>query len=79
MSCHVILSYEYFVFLNLFTVITQWSIFAIHNLTENNEENRQFIAELNMQGVANNQAVLEDLGLQVQTDENGLIVKKLKR
>ena len=66
-------------FLNLFVVITQWSIFAIHNLTEGNEENRQFIAQLNMQGVANNQAVLEDMGLELQTDSNGLVVKKLKR
>ena len=66
-------------FLNQFVVITQWSIFAIHNLTEGNEENKEFISQLNMQGVANNQAVLEDMGLEVQTDANGLVVKKLKR
>ena len=32
-----------------------------------------------MQGVANNQAVLEDLGLEVRADGDRISVKKLKR
>lgn len=59
--------------------ITQWSVFAIHNLTENNEENKQFIADLRLQGVANNQAVLEDYGIEVKQEGDKISVKKLKR
>ena len=54
-------------------------MFAIHNLTENNEENKQFIAELRLQGVANNQAVLEDYGIEVKQEGDKISVKKLKR
>lgn len=58
--------------------ITQWSVFAIHNLTEDNEANRQYIAELKLQGVANNQAVLKEMGLETVIDGEKVTVKKKK-
>ena len=53
-------------------------MFAIHNLTADNNENKQFIAQLNMQGVANSQPVLRELGIQVQTDGDKVGVSRLK-
>ena len=73
---YTIYAYNY---LNWPTVITQWSVFAIHNLTENNEENKQFVADLRLQGVANNQAVLEEYGIEVKQEGDKISVKKLKR
>ena len=51
----------------------------MHNLTEDNDENKKFIAQFNMQGVADKQPALEELGLQVQTDGNKIGISKLKK
>ncbi|XP_060602596.1 ataxin-10-like [Ruditapes philippinarum] len=56
--------------------ITQWSVFAIHNLTEQNADNRQYIAQLKLQGVDNNQAVLKERGLKAETDGRKVVIKK---
>ncbi|XP_053377086.1 ataxin-10-like isoform X2 [Mercenaria mercenaria] len=58
--------------------ITQWSVFAIHNLTEENVENRHYIADLKLQGVTNNQAILEEMGLYAETDGQKVVIKKKK-
>ncbi|KAL4226576.1 Ataxin-10 [Mactra antiquata] len=58
--------------------ITQWSVFAIHNLTEENEDNRLYIANLKLEGVANNQAVLDEMGLQAVKENDKVVIKKKK-
>ena len=49
---------------------------AIHNLTENNIENQRYIADLKLEGVANNQAVLEEMGLAAEKEGEKVVVKK---
>lgn len=61
------------------SVIAQWAVFASHNLTENNVENQQYIAGLKMEGLANNQAVLEEMGLAAEIDGEKVVVKKKRR
>ena len=68
-----------YISLNLSVVITQWSVFAIHNLTVGNDENKKFIAQFNMQGVADKQPALEEIGIQVQTDGDKIGISKLKK
>ena len=53
-------------------------MFALHNLTEENEENRLYIANLKLQGLANNQAVLDEMGLEAAQDGEKIVVKKRK-
>ena len=54
-------------------------MFAIRNLTEDNDENKKFIAQFNMQGVADKQPALEELGIQVQTNGDQIGISKLKK
>ena len=54
-------------------------MFAVHNLTEVNDENKKFIAQFNMQGEADKQPALEELGIQVQTDGDKIGISKLKK
>eukprot|EP01132_Coremiostelium_polycephalum_P000883 gene883-1106_t len=51
--------------------IREWSLFAIRNLLEGNEENQKLIENLKMKGIAN-QEELEALGIQV-TNSNGAL------
>ena len=61
------------------TVIAQWAVFASHNLTENNEENQRYIAALKMEGVANNQAVLDEMGLCAEEEGEKVVIKKKRK
>ncbi|KAH3880152.1 hypothetical protein DPMN_004065 [Dreissena polymorpha] len=56
--------------------ISQWSIFAAHNLTEGNEKNISYIAALKMEGIANNQALLDELGISAEVQGDKVFVKK---
>lgn len=64
------------VFLNNCTVITQWSVFAMQNLLENNAENKQIVAGLKMEGVADNTAFLRDLGMEAHMKPGEKVVLK---
>lgn len=50
--------------------LREWGVFAIRNLCEGNEENQQAIAQLRIQGVADNK-LLEKAGLQVELTKDG--------
>ena len=69
------------VFLNhiqtLHADITQWSVFAIRNLCEENPANQELIVMLENQGVADTQAWLE-FGCEVEIGDDGRIKVKQK-
>ncbi|KAK9399279.1 ataxin-10 [Crotalus adamanteus] len=46
--------------------ISQWAVYAIRNLTEENERNQEFIARMEQQGPADN-PTLESLGLKIES------------
>ncbi|EFA82436.1 hypothetical protein PPL_04861 [Heterostelium album PN500] len=52
--------------------IKEWSVFAIRNLCEENEENQGVIEQLRMQGVANNDE-LDKLGIKIDVAEGGAL------
>ncbi|XP_063164367.1 ataxin-10 [Candoia aspera] len=58
--------------------INQWAVYAIHNLTEENERNQEFIARMEQQGLAGN-PVLESSGLKVEPRDGKLILKSVKQ
>ncbi|XP_052780981.1 ataxin-10-like [Mya arenaria] len=58
--------------------ICQWAVFAAHNLTEGNEENRAYIRALRLEGMANNQALLDEMGLSAEMKGDRVVVKKAK-
>lgn len=60
------------------TVISQWAVYAIHNLTEENERNQAFIAQMEQHGPADKTA-LESLGLKVELRDQKLILKSVKQ
>uniref|UniRef100_A0A8C6YYW2 Ataxin-10 n=1 Tax=Nothoprocta perdicaria TaxID=30464 RepID=A0A8C6YYW2_NOTPE len=54
--------------------VNQWAVFAIRNLTEQNQRNQELIAQLEERGLADN-SVLESMGLQVEKQEDKLILR----
>ena len=56
-------------------VITQWSVFAIRNLCEDNEENKKLIGSTKLESL-NSNAVLKDLDLEASYDGKKLSVSK---
>ncbi|XP_034296250.1 ataxin-10 isoform X1 [Pantherophis guttatus] len=58
--------------------INQWAVYAIHNLTEENERNQEFIARMEQQGPADN-PVLESLGLKIESKDQKLTLKSVKQ
>uniref|UniRef100_A0A670Y189 Ataxin-10 n=1 Tax=Pseudonaja textilis TaxID=8673 RepID=A0A670Y189_PSETE len=58
--------------------INQWAVYAIRNLTEENKKNQEFIARMEQQGPADN-PVLESLGLKIESRDQKLILKSVKR
>jgi ataxin-10 len=58
--------------------LREWSILALRNLTEENEENQKFISELVPEGVPTNvQEDMNEIGVDVQLTEEGSV--KLKK
>lgn len=57
--------------------ISQWAVFAIHNLCEDNHENQVAIAALEQTGIANASAAL-DFGCEVEVGDDGKVKVKLK-
>ncbi|XP_072856994.2 ataxin-10 [Pogona vitticeps] len=58
--------------------ISQWAVYAIHNLTEQNERNQELIAQMEQQGLADN-SVLESMGLKVEQQDTKLILKSVRK
>ena len=48
-------------------MITQWVVLAIRNLCENNDENKQLLANLDKKGAMDKQ-VLSEIGIDIATD-----------
>ncbi|XP_030069805.1 ataxin-10 isoform X2 [Microcaecilia unicolor] len=58
--------------------LNQWAVYAIRNLTEQNEKNQEVIANMERQGLAD-YSVLKNMGLQVEEHDGKLLLKSLKK
>ncbi|XP_069484289.1 ataxin-10 isoform X2 [Ambystoma mexicanum] len=58
--------------------LNQWAVYAIRNLTEQNEENQAVIAQMERQGLADGSA-LKSMGIQVEERDGKLTLKSLKK
>ncbi|XP_053243545.1 ataxin-10 isoform X2 [Podarcis raffonei] len=54
--------------------VSQWAVYTIRNLTEQNERNQELIARMEQQGLADN-SVLEKMGLKVEKQDQKLILR----
>ena len=50
-------------------IITQWVVFAVHNLCEDNPENQAIIAAIDKKGTMDKSA-LRDLGIDIHNEFN---------
>ena len=62
-----------------FTVITQWSVLAVHNLCENNEANQRCIQQMTLQGLAHKAEDLQAMGMDAQLQDGRIVVKSSKK
>ncbi|XP_053751364.1 ataxin-10 isoform X4 [Panthera pardus] len=58
----------------LLPVLTQWVVYAIRNLTEDNSQNQDLIAKMEQQGLAD-ASLLKKMGLEVEKRGDRLILK----
>nr|XP_033808635.1 ataxin-10 isoform X2 [Geotrypetes seraphini] len=58
--------------------LNQWAVYAIRNLTKQNEKNQEVIAKMERQGLAD-YSVLKSMGLQVEERDGKLLLKSLKK
>ncbi|XP_017682180.1 PREDICTED: ataxin-10 isoform X2 [Lepidothrix coronata] len=58
--------------------VNQWAVFAIRNLTEQNERNQELIAGLEEQGLAEGSA-LDSMGLEMDKQEGRLILRSARK
>ncbi|KGL74989.1 Ataxin-10, partial [Tinamus guttatus] len=58
--------------------VNQWAVYAIRNLTEQNERNQELIAHMEERGLADN-SILESMGLQVEKQEDKLILRSIRK
>lgn len=58
----------------LVPVLTQWVVYAIRNLTEDNSQNQDLIAKMEEQGLADT-SLLKKMGFEVEKSGNKLILK----
>lgn len=56
----------------------QWAVFAIRNLTEQNERNQEFIAQLEDKRLADSSA-LESMGLEIEKRDDKLILSSARK
>lgn len=61
-----------------FTVISQWAVFAIRNILENNPDNQKVIQGLRRRGVADD-TMLREMGLRVEERDGSLLLRPLKK
>ncbi|XP_072199386.1 ataxin-10 isoform X2 [Excalfactoria chinensis] len=58
--------------------LNQWAVYAIRNLTEQNERNQELIAQMEEKGLADNSA-LESMGLQIEKQDEKLILRSARK
>ncbi|XP_068021102.1 ataxin-10 isoform X2 [Melanerpes formicivorus] len=58
--------------------VSQWAVYAIRNLTEQNERNQEFIARMEERRLADNSA-LESMGLEVEKRDKNLILRSARK
>lgn len=58
--------------------MSQWAVYAIRNLMEQNERNQEFIARMEERRLADNTA-LESMGLEVVKRDNNLILRSARK
>ncbi|XP_009951410.1 PREDICTED: ataxin-10, partial [Leptosomus discolor] len=58
--------------------VNQWAVYAIRNLTEQNERNQELIAQMEEKGLADNSA-LESMGLEVEKQDDKLILRSVRK
>uniref|UniRef100_A0A8C9LBF1 Ataxin-10 domain-containing protein n=1 Tax=Pavo cristatus TaxID=9049 RepID=A0A8C9LBF1_PAVCR len=58
--------------------LNQWAVYAIRNLTEQNERNQELIAQMEERGLADNSA-LESMGLQIEKQDEKLILRSARK
>lgn len=58
--------------------MNQWAVYAIRNLTEQNERNQELIAQMEEKGLADNSA-LESMGLEVEKRDDKLILRSVRK
>ncbi|XP_071589403.1 ataxin-10 isoform X1 [Heliangelus exortis] len=58
--------------------VNQWAVYAIRNLTEQNERNQELIAQMEEKGLADNSA-LESMGLEIEKRDDKLILRSARK
>ncbi|XP_025969862.1 ataxin-10 isoform X2 [Dromaius novaehollandiae] len=58
--------------------VNQWAVYAIRNLTEQNERNQELIARMEERGLADN-SVLESMGLKIEKQDDKLILRSVRK
>ncbi|XP_037245342.1 ataxin-10 isoform X1 [Falco rusticolus] len=58
--------------------VNQWAVYAIRNLTEQNERNQELIAQMEEKGLADNSA-LERMGLEIEKRDDKLILRSARK
>lgn len=58
--------------------MNQWAVYAIRNLTEQNERNQELIAQMEEKGLADNSA-LESMGLDIEKRDDKLILRSVRK
>lgn len=64
--------------LTIAPVISQWAVFAIHNILEHNVENQKLVQGMRRQGVVDD-SMLRELGFYVQERDGNLLLRPLKK
>lgn len=59
-------------------VITQWAVFAVRNLCEGNSENQAVLSKLNLQGLADNNTLQREYGLEASVEGDRIMVRPVK-
>ncbi|XP_071090280.1 ataxin-10-like [Haliotis cracherodii] len=56
--------------------ITQWIVLAIRNLCEDNPDNKQYLAGLRLEGLANNVTMLQEFGVKAELQGDKIVVRR---
>lgn len=59
--------------------ITQWSVLAIRNVCEGNEENQKFIQQMTLQGLAHKADDLRAMGVNAEVSDGRITVQSVKK
>ncbi|XP_067387044.1 ataxin-10 isoform X2 [Emydura macquarii macquarii] len=58
--------------------VNQWAVYAIRNLTEQNERNQEVIAQMEQQGLADD-SILKNMGLEIEKRDEKLVLKSVRK